>query len=207
MKLASSNAIYGRENKLLAALFCIVFIAAIIIAACADKQKNDGRSQKIGSNPVSFVLDSEVSEGKIPDEVAKERLSVLSANYEKWEKMQPHSYKYKYMFLCNCVLATMNIPHGKAPTVTVHYNEGSIKITGFDGQRVSYLEESNKDHDPIEGMFKAIKNGVRAEEYIVRFDPIYGYPKEILLDQYRQGDDDGFYAEVFNFEILQEVRR
>jgi hypothetical protein len=60
------------------------------------------------------------------------------------------------------------------------------------------------EYATIDGLFTKLEadlNG-EADEVTVTYDPAYGFPSEITIDQIKEAVDDELYLAVTNFEVL-----
>jgi hypothetical protein len=128
--------------------------------------------------------------------------SDLSRNQSKWEKAGITHYRYSLHIGCFCVF-TERMP------LTVEVKDGKmVSMTYSDGTPVSASDldiDFFKRYSTIEGLFEDLRSGTasKAEEVQVTYDPTYGFPAQMQVDQIKLAADDEFSVQVSNFEVLE----
>lgn len=198
--------VLSKKRAYFASILALLWVTFALFSsgACGTAGSNKGNQKSESKGLPSASINVEVRPGNATDREVTERLNTLQKHYDLWRTGNLNEYRYKYMFLCDCYFATVQLPQRSIPTVTVAVSGKDFAITGFNDQRITELENRSKPDGPIETLFKLLKKEARAEEYMVRFDAKYGYPREALVDPSKQTADDGFYVEVFNFELTNQ---
>lgn len=126
----------------------------------------------------------------------------LAANQEKWQTSGVTHYRFDLDVICFCAF------RDRMP----------LHIEVKDGQVVSmtYADETSiPADDPIRGtfdryatfdaLFADLQSGPasKAEEVTIQYDPTYGFPSDVNIDQIKAAMDDELHLTVSNFEVLK----
>ena len=92
--------------------------------------------------------------------------------------------------------------------MTVEINNGEIvSITSAKGNIITpsdSLYEVVKNYAGMDALFTQLKDAsAEADKVEVTYDPTYGFPTILAIDQIEQAMDDELYITVDNFEILK----
>jgi hypothetical protein len=128
--------------------------------------------------------------------------SELSRNQAKWEAAGITNYRYSLYIGCFCVFrdrmpVTVEVKDGKMASMS--YQDGT-PLSDEDRQ-IDFFQKFST----IDGIFIDLKSGqaAKADEVKVSYDPTYGFPSQVEVDQIKNAMDDEFSVRVSDFEILQ----
>lgn len=122
-------------------------------------------------------------------------------NLTKWQNAKVTHYRYNLFIGCFCAF-TEEMP------VTIEVNNGEIvSITSIKGNVINPDDvpyESVKYYADMSQLFDQLKDSLdQADKVEVTYDPTYGFPTSIAIDQIKQAMDDELYITVDNFKILE----
>jgi hypothetical protein len=122
-------------------------------------------------------------------------------NLAKWQDAKVTHYRYTLFIGCFCAF-TEDMP------VTIEVNNGEIvSITSTNGNAINPGDapyESVKYYADMDLLFNQLKDSLdKADKVEMTYDPTYGFPTSIAIDQVEQAVDDELYITVDNFEILK----
>jgi hypothetical protein len=123
--------------------------------------------------------------------------SEYEQNLELWQEQDINHYRFQLSILCFCPYA------GQMP-LTIEVSDGqAISIETADGSEpgpnmLFYSQVATID-DLFDTLAKALDE---ADEVKVAYDPTYGFPQTIDIDNIKEAIDDEISYEVTNFEVL-----
>lgn len=123
-------------------------------------------------------------------------------NLAKWNDANISHYRYQLFIGCFC-------PFMEDMPITIEVNNGEIvsmtsgKGTAIDAANPLY-EVVNR-YSTIDRVFLALEADQTgdADEVVVAFDPDYGFPANVAVDNIKEAIDDEISYQVSNFEILE----
>jgi uncharacterized protein DUF6174 len=123
--------------------------------------------------------------------------SEYEQNLGLWEKQEISHYRYQLSILCFCPFA------GQMP-LTIEVSDGNaISVTTADGSEPGPNSLSYEQVDTIDKLFATLaKAEAEADDVQVTYDPTYGFPTTIAIDNIKDAIDDEISYEVTNFEAL-----
>jgi hypothetical protein len=126
----------------------------------------------------------------------------LSRNQSKWDKAGIKNYRYSLHIGCFCAFRdrmplTVEVRDGKM--VSMSYSDGT-PVSAEDMQ-IDFFQQFST----IDGIFADLSTGgaSKAEKVEVTYDPTYGFPAQVYVDQILQAADDEYSVQVSNFEVLK----
>ena len=127
--------------------------------------------------------------------------SEFDKNLAKWEAAKITHYRYDVAIGCFCAFRD-DMP------MTVEINNGEVvSITSVKGNVITpsdSLYEVVKNYASMDTLFTQLKDALtEADKVEVTYDPTYGFPAILAIDQIEQAMDDELYITVDNFEILK----
>ena len=122
-------------------------------------------------------------------------------NRIKWQDANIVHYRYNIFVSCFCAFRD-DMP------MTVEINNGEVvSITSVKGNVITpsdSLYEVVKNYAGMDALFTQLKDAsAEADKVEVTYDPTYGFPTILAIDQIEQAMDDELYITVDNFEILK----
>lgn len=127
--------------------------------------------------------------------------SDLERNREKWEAQNIDHYRYTVVVTCFCIFAGAEI--------TYEVQNGQVIdqiIEPHPDRQIdpAEIEQFYQEYNTIEKVFEFLeKASNEADEVTVEYDPTYGYPAEISIDNIKEAIDDELYLSLSNVEPLQ----
>jgi hypothetical protein len=126
----------------------------------------------------------------------------LSANQQKWETSGVKHYRYDLHIGCFCAFRDkmpLSIEVKDGAIVSMSYADGTA-VTADDPEWELFSRFATFDN-----LFTDLQSGPgsKAEEVTMKFDPDYGFPSEVVIDQIKAATDDEYYLTVSNFEVLK----
>ncbi|NOH04154.1 MAG: hypothetical protein HND47_20365 [Chloroflexi bacterium] len=128
--------------------------------------------------------------------------SDFDRNIAKWQDASISHYRYQLFLGCFC-------PFVEDMPLTIEVKDGEVvSITRPDGTPV---DSSNPSFDyyqsyaTIDRLFLELEaelNG-EADEVLVTYDPLFGFPVSIAIDRIKEAVDDELSLQVSNFEMLE----
>lgn len=128
--------------------------------------------------------------------------SEYDQNLAKWQAVDVSHYRYDLFIGCFC-------PFAEDMPLTVEVLNGEIvSITSADGSPVEATDPSRgvyESYATIDRLFAELETDLsgEADEVVVTYDPTYGFPVNIAIDQIKEAIDDELSLQVSNFEILE----
>jgi hypothetical protein len=122
-------------------------------------------------------------------------------NLSKWQDAKINHYRYSLSVGCFCAFreempVTVEVLDGEIVSIT------SVKGTLIDSTDPSY--STIEYYATIDRLFSQLKSALdEADEVATTYDPIYGFPTSISIDQIKQAVDDELFITVDHFEILK----
>jgi len=126
--------------------------------------------------------------------------SELQQNRAKWEGQSIGHYRYTLVVSCFCIFAgaevTYEVQNGQVVNELVQPHPDRqidpAEISGF-----------YQEYNTIEKVFDYLEKATtEADEVTVQYDPTYGFPTDVTVDQIKEAIDDEMYLTVSNFEPL-----
>ncbi|MBI5298587.1 MAG: hypothetical protein HY869_24190 [Chloroflexi bacterium] len=126
----------------------------------------------------------------------------LTANQQKWETSGVTHYRYDLFIGCFCAFTEqmpLSIEVLDGEVVSMTYADGT-PIAADDPLMELFDHFSTFDH-----LFADLQTGPasKADEVTVEYQPTYGFPVTINIDQVKEAVDDEYYLTISNFEILK----
>ena len=128
--------------------------------------------------------------------------SEYDKNLARWNEANISHYRYQLFIGCFC-------PFGEDMPITIEVNNGEIiSMTSGKGTVIdsaSPLYEVVNRYSTIDRVFLALKADQTgdAEDVIVAYDPTYGFPANVAVDNIKEAVDDEISYQVSNFEVLR----
>jgi hypothetical protein len=120
----------------------------------------------------------------------------FAKNRAIWESHAPAAYEFTFRRSCEC-LPEQTIP------VRVTVRDGQIQsvVSQVSGEPVA--PESHRTLE-IEGLFTRIGAALDsgAHRVVVTYDPVYGYPASVLIDEHPRSVDDEVYFTATDLRIV-----
>ena len=123
-------------------------------------------------------------------------------NLAKWNDANISHYRYQLFIGCFCPFMedmpiTIEVMNGEIVSMT------SGKGTAIDSTNPLY-EIANR-YSTIDRVFLALEADQTgdADEVVVAFDPTYGFPANVAVDNIKEAIDDEISYQISNFEILE----
>jgi hypothetical protein len=119
-------------------------------------------------------------------------------NRERWEAQGIQHYRFNLRIGCMCPW------YGQMPLAIEVKDGEAVSIVASNGQNGAPYLETYKKSSTVEALFDVIQSAQKsgADEIKVTYDPTYGFPTSIRIDNIKMAVDDeiGYYIE--NFEVL-----
>ena len=111
--------------------------------------------------------------------------SELGAHRRKWSARAVSSYRYTVRRVCFCAP-----PVTRAATVTVR--DGAVHDAVYADDGTPVAPENVPHIATVDQLFRIVQDALdrRAEELVVTYDPVYGYPRTIRIDYRKAAADD-----------------
>ncbi len=128
--------------------------------------------------------------------------SEFDQNTAKWDNANVTHYRYNLDISCFCAFRS-EMP------LTIEVKDGEVvSMTRMDGSTVKAgepLYDAAIAYSTMERVFDSLKADLNggAEKVTVTYDPTYGYPNKIDIDNIIQAVDDELYIQISNFEVLK----
>jgi hypothetical protein len=128
--------------------------------------------------------------------------SEYEQNLKKWEEAQISHYRYQLFIGCFC-------PFVEDMPLTIEVKNGDVvSIARADGTFVNPADapyESYTVYATIDRVFLELEAALagEADEVIVAYDPLYGFPASIAIDRIKEAIDDELSVQVSGFEVLE----
>ena len=126
----------------------------------------------------------------------------LSRNQDKWEGAGIKNYNLTLFVGCFCVFTdrmplAVEVRDGKVVSMT--YSDGEV-ITADDPQAEFFNRFST-----IDQLFADLKSGpsADADEVQITYDPTYGYPTQVNVDQIKEAVDDEYSVQISDFQVVE----
>ncbi len=126
----------------------------------------------------------------------------LTANQQKWETSKVTHYRFDLDIVCFCAFRDrmpLSIEVQDGQVVSMTYTDGTVVAT--DDPQWDYFNR----FATFDNLFADIQSGPTAEadEVTIEFDPTYGFPTMVNVDQIKEAMDDEYNLTVSNFEVLK----
>ena len=123
----------------------------------------------------------------------------FEANIKKWQKANIKDYSFTFQRSCFCIRDVTR-------PVNLDIRNGKVNSASFSDTGKPLTDAASINKVTIDDMFKAIKNGLdnNAETVRVTYDPTYGYPTSIFIDQSRQIADEETSFTIKDFQRNDE---
>jgi hypothetical protein len=125
--------------------------------------------------------------------------TVLRENQQKWASQNITHYQFDLTIGCNC-------PWRSLMPLKIEVKDGQIvSMTDKDGQPTpaNYANTFNKAAS-IENLFAILDSAIgSASKVTVAYNPDYGYPQSIVIDESKLVYDDEIGYYVKSFEVLK----
>ncbi len=126
----------------------------------------------------------------------------LSANQQKWQNSGVTHYRFNLDVICFCAFRDrmpLSIEVRDGQVVSMTYADGT-DIPADDPQREYFNRFAT-----IDNLFADLETGPasEAEEVTIQYDPTYGFPNDMNIDQIKEAIDDEYHLTVSNFEVLE----
>ncbi len=125
--------------------------------------------------------------------------SPLEQNRQKWQDAAISHYRFELSIGCFCAF------RGQMP-LTIEVKDGQVvSMTDNQGNPVSGdFDETFNQAATVDRLFDLAANAARdADEVTVEYDPDYGYPVSIAIDNIKEAVDDEMAYQVAAFEVLE----
>lgn len=127
--------------------------------------------------------------------------STLDKNLAKWRAADVSHYRFDLVIGCFC-------PFYQDMPLTIEVMDGEVvSITRADGTLVETSDPNYQYYEryaSIDHLFAELESEMStAEEITVIYDPLYGFPAEVAIDQIKLAMDDELSLSVANFETLK----
>jgi ABC-type glycerol-3-phosphate transport system substrate-binding protein len=126
--------------------------------------------------------------------------SALQQNREKWEGQNFDHYRFTVALSCFCAFAGAEVTYDVQNGQVVNESVQAAPDRPVDAAQVSEIYQA---YNTIEKVFDYVEQATNeADATTVEYDPTYGFPTEIAVDQLQQAADDELYLTLSNFEPL-----
>jgi len=125
--------------------------------------------------------------------------SELQTNQDKWEKSGITHYRFDLFIGCFCAF------RDKMP-LHIEVKDGEVvSISYVDGTPAPTDDEFFNRFATFERIFLDLQSGPasEADEITVEYDPTYGFPTIVNVDQIKLAMDDEYHLTVSSFEVLK----
>jgi len=129
-------------------------------------------------------------------------ISKYDQNLAKWQAADISHYRFQLFIGCFC-------PFAEDMPLTIEVQDGEIvSLTRADGSLVEANDpslETYESYATMDRLFRELESNLsgEADEVIVTYDPNYGFPVSIAIDQIKEAIDDELSLQVSKFEILE----
>ncbi|MCQ3938054.1 MAG: hypothetical protein DPW18_13540 [Chloroflexi bacterium] len=128
--------------------------------------------------------------------------SEFDENIAKWRDASISHYRYQLFIGCFC-------PFAEDMPLTIEVKDGEVvSMTRFDGTPIDPADpayETYRLYSTMDRLFLELEaelNG-EADEVLVTYDPLFGFPVSIAIDRIKEAVDDELSLQVSNFEMLE----
>ena len=126
--------------------------------------------------------------------------STFQQNQDKWESQNIDHYRFTVVVGCFCPFAgaevTYEVLNGQVVNETVMPAPDRLD----DPTRIS---DFYQPYNTIGKVFDYVEKSVKeADDTTIQYDPTYGFPSSVTVDQIKQAVDDEMYLTLSNFEVL-----
>ncbi len=123
----------------------------------------------------------------------------FEANYKKWQNARIRDYSFTFQRTCFC-------PREITRPVDLDIRNGKVNSASFSDTGEPLPQIASTNRVTIDDMFKAIEKGLdnNAEVVKVNYDPTYGYPTSIFIDQSTFIADEEMSFTINNFQRNDE---
>lgn len=147
-------------------------------------------NQQIKILIVSFLLLFKYSDA-FPRQIG---LQAYAGNVAKWKSAGISHYRFVFTTYCFCGIGTLR-------PILAEVENGKVKyFKALDGETPNWLVRSDPSWMNIDYFFGILdnKSTKNSEDVIIRYDEIYGYPREIWIDESNRTIDDEFSLRVYS---------
>lgn len=133
--------------------------------------------------------------------VACSAASEYDQNIKKWQDADVAHYRFDLFIGCFC-------PFRNVMPLTIEVQNGKVvSMTQADGMVVAADDPSYELFTSVASMdaiFATLDSSLNgdADEVLVTYDTMYGFPTSISIDHIKEAVDDEIFYQVENFEVL-----
>ena len=126
----------------------------------------------------------------------------LTANQQKWQTSNVTHYRFDLDVVCFCAFCDRMPLH-------IDVKDGQVvSMTYVDGTSIPAddpIRETFDRYATFDALFTDLQSGPasQAEEVTIQYDPTYGFPSDVNIDQIKAAMDDELHLTVSNFEVLK----
>ncbi|MGE5249543.1 MAG: DUF6174 domain-containing protein [Bacteroidota bacterium] len=128
----------------------------------------------------------------------------LRRNQDKWQSSNTKDYRMSLFIGCFCGF-TDRMP------LTVEVHNGEVFSMAYaDGKPVT-PDDMNYQYfsrfSTIDRLFEDLQSGQasKADKIEITYDPTYGYPSQVNVDQIQNAVDDEYSVQISNFQVLGKL--
>lgn len=128
--------------------------------------------------------------------------SEFDKNPARWEAANITHYRYTLFIGCFCgfmneMPLTIEVKDGEVVSMT---NANGIPVSPTDSFYDVY-----ESYSTIDRLFLKLESDLagEADEVTVEYDPAYGFPVNIAIDQIKEAIDDELSIQISDFEVLE----
>lgn len=127
--------------------------------------------------------------------------SRFDQNLTKWNDAGISHYRFQLVIGCFC-------PFYEDMPLTIEVNDGEVvSISRADGTVMTPADANYQYYEKyatIERLFSELESEMKiADKTIVTYDPLYGFPAHVEIDQIELAVDDELSLQVTNFEAIK----
>jgi hypothetical protein len=128
--------------------------------------------------------------------------SEFERNAAKWEDAGVTHYSYSLFIGCFC-------PFAQDMPLIIEVKDGEmVSITRFDGTSIETTDpayETYVSYATIDRIFLKLETALsgEAEDVVVAYDSVYGFPANIAIDYIKEAIDDELSLQISNFVVLE----
>lgn len=128
--------------------------------------------------------------------------SEYDQSLKKWDDADITHYRYTLFIGCFCPFAQ------DMPLIIEVKDGGMVSITRFDGTPIETTDpayDTYVSYATIDRIFLKLETALsgEADDVIVAYDSVYGFPANIAIDYIKEAIDDELSFQISSFEVLE----
>jgi Family of unknown function (DUF6174) len=126
--------------------------------------------------------------------------STFQRNQDKWESKNINHYRFTVVVGCFCPFAGAEVTYEVQNGQVVNESVKPAPDRPDDPNRIS---DFYQPYNTIGKVFDYVEQAVKeADETTIQYDPTYGFPTSVVVDQIKQAVDDEMYLTLSSFTPL-----